>query len=150
MAGSFDRGYIKIFLYSPGKARQVQLHTLILEVFCCARPIGQQARHGRNGKADNGIRNLKWGSSGANTRDCIESGGYWKSGASDHYLDLTPEAVFDTLDGVLSQRQLAKRHSASQRSIGVIQRGEHAYFTRRWALEQLAARDETPALRKAA
>jgi hypothetical protein len=54
-------GYLRISLSRHGKVIQVPVHVLVLRAFVGEPEPGQQARHGPNGRQDNQLTELCWG-----------------------------------------------------------------------------------------
>lgn len=54
-------GYLRVNLSCHGKIIQAAVHVLVLRAFAGEPEPGQQARHGPNGKQDNRLTELCWG-----------------------------------------------------------------------------------------
>ncbi len=71
-----ENSYVQMSLYITGEGKvRVMLHRLVLEVFIGPCPEGKEANHGRNGKTDNSLSNLKWDTHSANVLDAYDWGG---------------------------------------------------------------------------
>lgn len=60
-------------------ASRMHVHSLVLEAFVGPRPVGQVARHGVGGSADNAISNLCWGTVAENNADLVAHGTHWEA-----------------------------------------------------------------------
>lgn len=63
--------YLCVDLRNNGAKRRVYVHVLVLEAFVGPRPDGMEACHGPNGKDDNSVSNLRWGTHRENIQDKI-------------------------------------------------------------------------------
>lgn len=82
-------GYAHVHL---GKGRDRYVHRLVLLTFEGECPAGQEARHGVNGKTDNSITNLCYGTRAENCADKQRDGTVGRSTAP-HRVKLSPELV---------------------------------------------------------
>jgi hypothetical protein len=64
-------GYCHVGLYRDGQCKQFFVSYIILTVFVSPRPDGHFACHGPNGKLDNSVGNLYWGTPKQNTADRV-------------------------------------------------------------------------------
>ena len=68
-------GYKMIILRgNTTKTRNVNIHTLVLEVFVGSRPNGMECRHIDGNRLNNHVSNLAWGTSSENHQDKILHG----------------------------------------------------------------------------
>lgn len=93
------RGYLKVTLRSP--ARQVYVHTLVLEAFVGPRPEGLEARHHDDVREHNYPSNLVWGTRSENNYDRVRNGGH-PMAAKTHCVrghEFTPDNIYWTDGG---------------------------------------------------
>lgn len=69
-----DKGYIQARLSRSPKLHARLVHRLVLEAFIGPRPPGMECRHLDGDKANNDIRNLRWGTPLENAADQIRHG----------------------------------------------------------------------------
>ncbi len=67
-------GYKMLTIREGGGAKKYYLHALMLHTFIGPPAKGQVCRHGPNGKTDNSIQNLEWGSQKENIHDMQRDG----------------------------------------------------------------------------
>jgi hypothetical protein len=63
--------YLYVDLYHGGKRKRtrVRVHNIVAQAFLGPRPKGQHTLHGKNGVADNSVRNLRYGTATDNLLD---------------------------------------------------------------------------------
>jgi len=66
MRQSLRGGYLRVGLYKDHKEHTVSVHLLVLEAFRGPCPAGLEALHGLQGRADNSLSNLSYGTSSQN------------------------------------------------------------------------------------
>ena len=66
---ALPKGYLRVQLHRNGKARDVYIHTLVLEAFVEPRPKGMETRHIDGNPANNALENLEWGTALENAHD---------------------------------------------------------------------------------
>ncbi|WUI46669.1 HNH endonuclease [Streptomyces sp. NBC_00414] len=114
-------GYFRVVLFGNGKRRNASLHVLMLESFVSPRPEGHIACHGPNGKSDNSLSNLYWGTPLANnTIDRLRDGTEIRGEDHGRAL-LTNQDVLDIREtlatGKVRQVDLAKEYGVSRQTI---------------------------------
>lgn len=62
-------GYLQVNLLRNGKAIKRGVHVLVMAAFVGTRPHGMDIRHGPNGKLDNSLANLSYGTRVENAQD---------------------------------------------------------------------------------
>lgn len=62
-------GYLRVSFWADGKAIKVSVAKLVAAAFLGPRPPGAVIRHGANGKTDNGVHNLSYGTPIENEAD---------------------------------------------------------------------------------
>ena len=67
-------GYIKVSLRKEGGIRTFRVHKLVAPTWIGSCPPGKQVRHGPNGKLDNSISNLCYGTAIEDARDKVRDG----------------------------------------------------------------------------
>lgn len=67
-------GYLMVNLQRDLKKIRIAVHTLILTTFQGSRPDGLMGCHGPNGKSDNSLANLSWGTPTQNQADRLRDG----------------------------------------------------------------------------
>lgn len=75
-ANAGTKGYFFVGLSRPGEKRRgnAAVHRLVLTAFTGPCPDGQEALHGPNGKTDNSLANLHWGTRKENFADRVRDG----------------------------------------------------------------------------
>jgi hypothetical protein len=68
------RGYFTVGLCEGGRGRTRCIHLLVTEAFIGPRPDGQEVRHGPNGKLDNRVSQLCYGTHKENLADRLRDG----------------------------------------------------------------------------
>ena len=66
---SHTGGYKRVMLWVMGSAKQVFIHTLVLEAFVGPRPSGAQVAHADGSKDNNELDNLRWATPSENQAD---------------------------------------------------------------------------------
>ena len=66
---SGDYGYRRVSMYRDAKHTLRSVHILVAAAFLGPRPEGMEVRHGPNGKLDNTLANLSYGTPIENARD---------------------------------------------------------------------------------
>ena len=66
--------YLTVTLCRDGRTYSRKVHHLVLEAFVGPRPVGTECRHGPEGKSDNSLQNLQWGTPSENTLDQVRDG----------------------------------------------------------------------------
>lgn len=80
LAGGEDGRYRACTIYRDGKAKQVTVHTLVLETFVGPRPApGMHGCHRDDDRDNNRLTNLYWGTPSENAKDAVGNGLCWKS-----------------------------------------------------------------------
>lgn len=104
---------------SDGKLVHKFVHVIVLECFVGPRPAGMVCRHGPNGKYNNSVYNLRWGTQKENIAD-KERDGTKVVGERHHYAKLTADVVRAARDenarGATTVA-LAKKYGVSQSSM---------------------------------
>ncbi len=89
-------GYPFVNLRCGSRRSPCKLHTLLLETFVGARPVGMECRHLDGDPQNNALSNLKWGTKKENAQDTIRHGRHAHgvfSGESHPLAFLTREMV---------------------------------------------------------
>jgi hypothetical protein len=73
-------GYLTVCLKRPDKQSVVSVHALVLQSFVGPCPTGLEACHGKGGKHDNSLANLRWDTKQANESDKIADGAVLQGG----------------------------------------------------------------------
>lgn len=73
-----SNGYLSVCLKRPDKQSVVCVHRLVLEAFVGPCPAGLEACHGKSGKYDNSLANLRWDTKRSNEQDKIADGAVLK------------------------------------------------------------------------
>jgi hypothetical protein len=63
------KGYLYVVLCRDGKPKNELVHRLVLRTFVGSCPTGLETLHGVNGRLDNSLNNLKYGTRSENRRD---------------------------------------------------------------------------------
>lgn len=114
-------GYLQVNLLRSGKHTKRGVHVLVMAAFIGPRPPGMQIRHGPNGKLDNSLANLSYGTQSENQQDRRRDGthieGERSSGAR-----LTEAIVRECREryarGDASMRGLAREFQVSYNTMG--------------------------------
>jgi hypothetical protein len=72
--GTDSSGYLQVCLHKNGDSRMWLVHHLVTRAFIGPRPEGLEVRHGKNGKLDNSLANLCYGTHKQNCEDRIRDG----------------------------------------------------------------------------
>ena len=83
------KGHFTVCLYLDGKPVRKQIHSLVAEAFIGPRPPGQEVRHGPNGRYDNSVDNLCYGTRAENHADMARDGTSTPFGSTHHFAKLT-------------------------------------------------------------
>jgi hypothetical protein len=67
-------GHLAVALCKNGSQSTKKVHSLVAEAFIGPRPDGMEVRHGRNGKLDNSLANLCYGTPKQNGEDKVRDG----------------------------------------------------------------------------
>lgn len=67
-------GYAIVSLMRLDRTRNALVHRVVLEAFVGPCPADMEARHGPNGKTDNSLANLSWGTKRENEMDKLRDG----------------------------------------------------------------------------
>lgn len=117
-------GYPSTTLYRDGVKIRLSVHRLVVEAFVGPIPNGMCVCHVDGDRTNNRATNLRIDTHAANSADMI---GHGRSlvGQRNHLSKLTPDAIrtIREAQGVLTQRQLARRFGVSKAAVGYAQRG---------------------------
>lgn len=128
---SLDKdGYFRVTLRKDKSAVIRRVSALILETFVSSRPDGMLACHGINGKRNNSINNLYWGSPSRNSGLDKIRDGTMQNGEKNGFAKLTEAQVREIKrlyssygKNGLTQQELAKKFNISDTTIYQIVRG---------------------------
>jgi DNA-binding XRE family transcriptional regulator len=111
-------GYRTIVLVRDGKHIQKRIARLVLEAFVGPAPNGLVARHGVNGKKDDSLGNLRWGTQEENMADKRRDGTL-VYGERQHLAKLTYVKAQEirSLAGDFTREELAKRFGVHKDTI---------------------------------
>jgi hypothetical protein len=120
------KGYlqVKLHLMKNGKSTPVfrQVHHLVLDAFVGPRPLGSECRHLNDVRTDNTAANLQWGTTVENRADQRRNGGALDGEKNpSRKLSSTEVQQIRSLRGYVTQKELSRRFSVSQRTISSIQ-----------------------------
>lgn len=96
-----------------------RVHSMVLEAFVGPRPPDCEALHGPDGRSDNRLANLRWGTPDDNLADRYEHGEI-ASGERNAQAKLTPEkvrAIRLAIDLGESQASIARSHGVSKSTV---------------------------------
>jgi hypothetical protein len=121
-----SNGYVSVSLMINKKQTTFHVHILVLTTFIGERPMGYVGCHGKNGKKDNSLNNLYWGTQSQNNKeDKIRDGSFM-------FGDVHPNSVLKSSDIIeirnhhkmgLSNRDIAKIYKVTHSNISKIIRG---------------------------
>src|SRR5258708_1931954 len=122
-------GYPQVIVYRNTKRYCRKTHRLVLEAFVGPRPTGMDCRHFPDQRRNaNVLGNIRWDTKQANCADKLLNGTDQR-GERNGSAKLKAKAVRgirnDYATGLYSQRQLAKKYTISQTTIGNIVRRTH-------------------------
>lgn len=114
--------YHNVTLRKDNKTYNKYVSHLVLETFVGERPEGYEACHGINGKMDDSLFNLSWGSKSKNHGEDEIRDGTSNRGEKCNFCKLTEEQVLEikSLKDKYSQRKLAKMFNISQPQVCAI------------------------------
>lgn len=76
LARVFDNhGYLQVTLSRDSKTKTIKVHQLVMRAFVGPCPPGMEVRHGPNGKLDNRLTSLCYGTRTENIADRVRDGG---------------------------------------------------------------------------
>ncbi len=120
--------YFSVILFKNGRIKNFKVAHLVLATFVSQRPIGLEIRHGTNGRFDDSLKNICWGTKAQNETDKIRDG-MIMSGERNGFSKLRDYEVrfirknHSSMKGGLSMRKLAKMFGVDKRTIsGVVNR----------------------------
>jgi len=117
-------GYATVRLYRQSFARTYPIHLLVAEAFIGPRPLGNDVRHGPQGKLVNTPNNLSYGTRAENLRDRDRDGthqrGHQGPGAK---LTLEQAREIKRLKGVEPSHVVGARYGISFSAVCMIWRG---------------------------
>ncbi len=108
----------------------LRVHRLVLLTFVGSCPPGMEGCHGPNGKNDNSIANLSWGTKSKNQKEDRIRDGTFLEGEKHPEAKLTDEQVLEirNLRGKITQREIADRFMISPTAISNIQLGRRRKY----------------------
>lgn len=114
-------GYLRAMFWKNGTARQVYVHTVVLETFHSKRPDARmQVAHSDGDQKNNKLSNLRWVTPSENQAD-REHHGTGRVGRPKKCNRLTPEDVAQLREDYLGKRlnitQLAKLHGFARTTV---------------------------------
>lgn len=121
-------GHLRVTLCKNGKTKRYSVHRLVLETFIGLCPLGMECRHLDNNPRNNRLDNLKWDTHYNNIQD------KYKFGTMINYkcipintCKLNKEKIIsiriDIEEGVLLQKDIAKKYGVSDSQISEIKNG---------------------------
>ena len=118
-------GYWFVALSRDGKLTTYVIHRLVAEAFIGPRPAGMDTCHGANGKDDNTLANLTYGTHSQNMRDCLRDGTH-QHGERGSNAKLTSAQVAEirSLKGKRLQREIATAFGISRSCVSLIWSGK--------------------------
>lgn len=125
LKGGLDGGgYRLVILCREGERFTRKVHRLILETFVGPRPEGMECCHGPNGKLDNSLANLSWGTKSKNHGEDQLRDGTDSRGERNHNVKLNDLQVriIRRLKGELTQRVVADVFGITQANVYYIQK----------------------------
>lgn len=116
-------GYETVCLSKDRMQTTYTIHRIVLEAFVGPRPEGQQGCHGKGGKRDNSLSNLRWDTVEANGRDKVLFGEAVR-GERQHLARLS-EGDIRRIRALpeLSLSRLAEMFNVGKSTIGHVRRG---------------------------
>jgi hypothetical protein len=87
------KGYWFLRLQRDGKGHNIRIGPLVLETFVGERPPGMECCHGPNGKTDNSLPNVSWGTKSKNHNEDMLRDGTDARGEKHGGAKLTEKAV---------------------------------------------------------
>ncbi len=117
------KGYYMVHLSIDGKYPKFYVHRLVLLTFVGPCPPNHEGCHGSNGKKNNSLANLYYGTHSKNCNEDKLRDGTALIGSKHHQAKLTEEQVLEIrkLHGKLSQRKIAETYGVLQQQISRIQ-----------------------------
>lgn len=115
-------GYHLVGVFIDGKWKTRSLYRLVLEGFVGPCPDGMECLHGPNGKDDNSVSNVRWGTRAENMRDCVRSGTNARKLTREQVAELRAKASAGADYGTL-----ATEYGVSRNYVGQVARGEYRH-----------------------
>ena|SRR3990167_6312909 len=117
-------GYRFVNLRKDGHSYPRHIGRLVLETFCGLPPEGMETCHGINGRLDDSLANLCWGTRSKNNGEDKHRDGTALFGEKNHNCKLTEMEVLQIrgLCGQKSCRQIAQKFEISPMLVSLIQR----------------------------
>ena len=119
-------GYAKVNLCVNGETNRVRVSSLVLEAFVGPRPEGHVVCHGPNGRTDDSIDNLSWGTRSKNCGEDRVRDGTDTRGAKSWNAKLTEldvKAIRHWVNSGYSYGELSKIFDVTSVHIGLVARG---------------------------
>lgn len=118
--------YLHVSLRRDGKTHQYYVHHLVLAAFVGPKPPGMECLHRDGNPGNNGLGNLRWGTSAENSEDTVRMG-------RQTFGELVPQSkitdeialdIFRLRNGGCTHREIAKFHGISRSIVGAVLRKE--------------------------
>lgn len=114
--------YFVVSLCKDGKVTNKRIHELVLRTFRGDCPVGHECCHGINGRLDNSLDNLRWGTPKENQADRIRDGTACL-GEKHPLHKLTSEQVKkirEMIEGGISLGEISRRFGTSKSNVHMI------------------------------
>jgi DNA-binding XRE family transcriptional regulator len=122
-------GYALVDLSSGGKVKTKRVSRLVLEAHVSVCPRGTEACHGANGKSDNSLRNLVWGTHSENMGEHRVRDKATSRGERNGRAKLTWGEVCEIRKLIgehqLLQKDIAEKFNVSKQTITLIKQGRN-------------------------
>lgn len=125
-----DNLYRATSITHEGKPLRVKIATLVADTFLPPRPPGRVLRHGPNGKLDDSVGNLSYGTKSQDHQDMVRDGTAPR-GEKHGRAKLTDVQWLEILDAKGTQQSIANRYGISRSYVSNIKSGKRRKYPRR-------------------